>query len=636
MLHKKVFRQLAFIALLLTGILQPASAQYAPDGYYFKNYVVNMVVHDDNTYSVTEDIDAFFTESRHGIFRMIPTSANIMRDVSESQDGSETEEKHYSVDVGDINVSENYSTNYEDFSVVEIRIGSADTYVEGDHHYRISYTLALPPDRVAQSDLFFQSLLGAGWNCEVKKFVFNVQFDKAVPEASLKELQIFVGDLGGHDDMRKSVLSKCSPTGFSGEVTSLNPHQAVSAFMPLPEGYFSVYDTWQVKATWACLALALFFLLIVIVKEITAGDEKVLKVLTVSPPKGMSSAELGTVFDCSVDDCDMISLIPWFASQGYISIDNTGKDPVLTKIKDLPENAPSYQSTIFKAFFAKGDKFDVGKRTTESFGKAWEKSKKSLGKNFEKKLDDFNGTTVLLYCIGLLFASLAMYFADCSDIDFITGGVTCVTFGGLGFVILATSSPGVGKIGCVPVVTSIIALGFYAVYWLLLCYDFYIDPNVLLVMIVVLALATLLIHRVTFMTPYRRQAMGEILGLEEFIRISENQQLEQLQAEDEKYFYDILPYAVALGMGEIWAKKFANITVAPNENFVGYSGDSLYHTGNMMSAFYTPSFQAGIDKYHEAVAAASTAGSSHSSTSYSSGGGGFSGGGFGGGGGGSW
>lgn len=45
------------------------------DGYYIENMKVDVEVNDARQYMITETIDVYFNESRHGIMRNIPTSS---------------------------------------------------------------------------------------------------------------------------------------------------------------------------------------------------------------------------------------------------------------------------------------------------------------------------------------------------------------------------------------------------------------------------------------------------------------------------------------------------------------------------------------------------------------------------------
>lgn len=626
------------LVLALTAIV--LKAQNAPDGYYFTNYKVQMTVHEDNTYSIVEDIDAFFTEERHGLLRYIPVHPYVKRDVSEKQDGSLYEVKGYYVDVEDVQVSEQYSTDTEDSNLYGLRIGSADATITGPHHYTISYTLVLPWDRIPQADLFFHSVLGSGWNCDVQNFSFSVKFDKPLPKASIDALAVFSGDEGSDHNQREAIITSLSDTSITGAVSNLSPYQAVTLHMPLPEAYFS-YTLWQDKAAWAFVLLSIILLVVTLYKEMMLSS-KVIKVMTVVPPKGLSSAEVGTIFDCSVDDCDIISLIPWFASQGYISIDNTGEYPVLTKLKDLPKSAPAYQKTFFDGMFPGDSKtFDTGKDTDRSFGKAWYATKAKLTRNFENKLDEIDGTTFVLYILALLAVSFAVCFATCLD-GWLMGGITTVCFGAMAFVMLYFGSTAKKLVHAIcagmacALCVAIVATAFSEQHTVS---GYYIPYEVVYSLLVGIGIVSFFAYRMMIMTPYRRELMGEILGLEEFIRLSEEPQLRQLQADEERYFYDVLPFAVALGMSEIWAKKFENITIQPNENYVVNNASQGLLAYNLSRGVMSPAFSSGISaetKAREAAArAASSSGSSRgSSSSYS--GGGFSGGGFGGGGGGSW
>ena len=176
----------------------------------------------------------------------------------------------------------------------------------------------------------------------------------------------------------------------------------------------------------------------------------------------------------------------------------------------------------------------------------------------------------------------------------------------------------------------------------------YIPQEPLVAILLMLVVGTVMYPQLMGMSSYRRSKIGEILGLEEFIRTAEKDQLQQLQAEDEKYFFSVLPYAVAFGMADKWAEKFKDITLQPIDCYDGsYDNMDWIRPQRLMSSSMSKSIAdakaaAAVAAAAAAAAAAraasrSSSGSSyHSSSSYSSGGGGYSGGGFGGGGGGRW
>ena len=133
-----------------------------------------------------------------------------------------------------------------------------------------------------------------------------------------------------------------------------------------------------------------------------------------------------------------------------------------------------------------------------------------------------------------------------------------------------------------------------------------------------------------------RAAMDRIDGFEQYLSITEEERLEALHPPEKtpELFERYLPFAIALGVENRWADKFADVLAAASADparrdsgtFGWYSGSS--------NAWSNPSRFAGTvgASLASGVASASTAPGSNSG----SGGGGSSGGGGGGGGGGGW
>jgi uncharacterized membrane protein len=117
----------------------------------------------------------------------------------------------------------------------------------------------------------------------------------------------------------------------------------------------------------------------------------------------------------------------------------------------------------------------------------------------------------------------------------------------------------------------------------------------------------------------------EILGLQEFIQRVDSDRLRTMPPDT---FEKILPYAMALGIENHWAKAFAGLMQNPP---TWYVGPNPYVGFNPI--FFAASMHAMATDAHQAFVAAPRASSSGSGWG-GGGGGGFSGGGFGGGGGG--
>jgi len=120
-----------------------------------------------------------------------------------------------------------------------------------------------------------------------------------------------------------------------------------------------------------------------------------------------------------------------------------------------------------------------------------------------------------------------------------------------------------------------------------------------------------------------------ILGFKLFLSVTEKDRLDFHNAPEKnpEQFMEFLPYAIALGVENKWAKQFENI----------YITQPSWYQGNMAGAFVASSFVSHMTDFSKSVnTGMAYVSKSAASGGFGGGGGGFSGGGFGGGGGGSW
>lgn len=643
-------KKIILLFLFIIALPKLAFAEYEEEpGYFFEKYTVDMVVHENNTIDVTENIDAVFTIESRGIFRMIPRCVWVKRDVSEAQDGSKTRMMKYWVNVNNATASETWS-EMEDTgdSIYGMRLGKSDIWLSGPHSYTIKYQLEIYGDRVPQSDLFFYSVLGSGWSCNTNSFKFTIHFDKPLTDKEVNSLKVFTGNersTTSEKDVSADILYDLNRTDISGGAKNIPPYSAITVFIPLHEGYYTngTHPGMEIMLTNIFIVLSLLLLLYILYKEMFSKQE-ITKIISFYPPKGCTSLDVGTLIDTTVDDQDVISLIPWFAQKGYLTIDNTGTHPILHKVKDLPSDAPKYLSTLFEGFFKNGDTFSLGS-VNQKFGAAWLNTKSLAKKSFKDKLNEVDEYTVVLLLLDIFFVCMATCWATNDHDGWILGGIASVAYAIAVAVQISygCSSENKKDLWASAFVTATCLLWNFSMIYIMFAQntDAWLinDPTWLYVANIGVGIACVFSSKLTYMTEYRRTRIGEILGLHEFISTADKQQLENLQAEDEKYFYNILPYAVAFGMAEQWAKRFAGIKVNPVDWYKGTNNNITNLADFSTHRMFSNGIQSSIKSEQKAREAAAAANSSHGS-SYSSSGshssGGYSGGGFGGGGGGRW
>lgn len=601
-------------------------------GYTIKSLDFKGVVHENNSVSVTETLNVNFYEQRHGIYRAIPLTMYVGGKVADLDDTL-----LYRNYVTDVNVDGyNFDVEEED-DYCYIKIGSEDKYVDGNQKYEISYTYTMPDDRLDTTDFLFYSVLGDKTGTAINNFKFNVKFDKALPEKSRNNLKIFSGS-GGTEENSLGVEYKVSEKSISGEANDIPPYCAVTLFTKLKQGYFTGTKTVSPIPMLIFLTLLLLAVLVTIVLALKTKHYEPVQTVEFYPPDGISSAEVGTIIDEKVDDIDLMSLIPWWAQKGYITIEETGekrkKHLILHKKNELPQNAPDYQKNLFSAFFAESSDCDL-RDLKLSFAKRFTSAKDALNGLYsgEKSLSVGYGKAILMTVLisislflSLAFSSVISTFENLILAVFATLPVFLfglMTTYGLrkGFKKLS------GKIlyGFISIVLFAISIA--------LTYSCSINcvlPMYLPFIALGLATAGIIFStRIIADTEYRVQMLGKLLGLKNFIETAELDRLRMMTEENPYYYYDILPYAMVFGLVDKWAKAFTNIKVDVPYWYTRYDTMTVWEL-MYLNRMLTTEIHEPISRINSQTAAKAMASASTSSS------GGFSGGGGGGGGFGSW
>lgn len=626
-----------FLLLLCSG---PAMADRG--GFYYRNVLVEAVVHENNVWDIIERFDVVFTNRRHGIYRYIPCSFWLMHDVTGDKGykaGDPEEVKfQYESDIDDVKVKGwPYKTEYKDDNLV-IRIGDKDREVKGRQTYIIRYKYTYRDDRRPDYDYLFHTILGTDFNEPIEHFRFRIKFDKPLPDDIADRLKIYSGEYGDETDVVDLAKISVTPTVIEGEAHDIEPNHGMTLYARLPQGYYkNVLDVNPVVHQ-VFLWLMILTMLIIAYYLWRIKPKHVTKIIEFYPPEGISSAEVGTIIDDSADLSDVASLIPWMAGQGYLSIreiegNKKDADLELTKRKDLPADAPDYQKKLMAMLFEDGDVVemkDLGEKPQNMQGIL-----AALGNYFrgERKLVR-NKWQLLLYLPLCILGTLAL--ATNSVVKTLYGpavlwAALCyglplfVSFLERFFLTRSDLIKGPMRrriILAVKAVVFIVACYLYQHY--LIDYGASMGPLAVVTIFIVSFLLVELSDRFCINTDYRIKKMERLLGFKEFIETAETDRLESLQADDPHYFYKVLPYAMVFGLSDKWSDLFKSIQLEQPDWYQSATPLTGYaFTRNMTHSLYTTANQAITTI-------------SHDSSSHGSGGGGFSGGGGGGGGGGSW
>ena len=607
--------------------------------YYVENWHYRAVVHENNVWDIREHIDVQFVQPHHGIFVYRPRIFTDLHDF-EGEECFFT----YKLQVRDVQVPGwNFitDTNEDSQQNYVIQIGDENVTLTGLQSYIISYTLVYPDDRIRTSDNIYHSVLGDGWPSNIRHFEFEIEFDKPLPELALDSCFVYSGPWNYHGDQwevgQNTFISSYSLTG---SIDNLPGGQAISFRISLPEGYFIDVPVLSPWLPYLLYGIAIVLGLWLVSFLISIRLKHPVPSVQFYPPEGMNSAEVGTIIDNTADVKDLVSLIPWFAQQGYIRISEQPGQYTWSKSKvflyyekDLPENAPEYQKNFLSALFPSGTISDLSKLGDRS-------SHISLAlsglKNQFIRERTLSNTSNMVWLLPLM--AILMIFGYATDTrvcifdqdKFIFGIIfaslqCCAAMRRFRYSEVRAYSR-TNALWSTLVVLLLAALHMGLIWALHEPQDYFLSLQETYCIFGFSYFVLLLSDRFYTDTDYRIDTIGQLLGLREFIKTAEKKRLEMLVDEQPEYFYRILPYAMVFGLANRWADKFKDISIKTPDWYSGVSpsGDTLCFSGSQMARSFSNSLSTSVASY--------VSSSSHHPSSSSGG----SGGGGGGGGGGAW
>jgi uncharacterized membrane protein YgcG len=301
------------------------------------------------------------------------------------------------------------------------------------------------------------------------------------------------------------------------------------------------------------------------------------------PPDDIRPGQVGTIIDERANVLDVTATIVDFAVRRHLHIRELGgsrvRDWELTKLTDGDRHFRPYESALFHALFRQGDKVRLS-RLRNTFARDLAKARRQLyadmvEQGWYRQSPERTRQVARFAAVGLLVVALG--------VTVLLALFTQAALLGLGLV--------VGAVALLAVAGSFPAR-----------------------------------------TGKGSAVLARVQGFRLYIATAEAEQIRFLEREN--VFSEFLPYAIVFGLTTRWARVFADLGTAAEQELYWYGGagglpvgGDLSHFGRTIGAFTTAT--AGV---------IATAPASTSSTSGASGfgGGGFSGGGAGGGGGGSW
>ena len=639
--------------------LKPSEYDYYKSyEYVIDEYNINVVVNENNTFDITEEITAYFNIYKHGIYRTIPSKNSIVR-----LDGTKSNNRAV---VTNVFVDKKFELLRENGDY-KIKIGSSDVTLIGEQKYLIKYNYNIGKDPLEDKDELYFNLIGTDWDTVIGNVNFKITMPKDFDE---NKLGFSHGDKGSinSDNVVYTVEDNVITGKFNG---LLNPGEALTVRTELPEGYFvgaGIEISDNVNLMFIIPVIGFIICFFIWYKY--GKDEPVVETVEFYPPNGFNSLELAYLYKGDVTDNDVTSLLIYLANKGYIKITESeekalfskSKDFIITKVKEYDGNNV-YERIFFNGLFSnnhtvdyrkvsklikerkllgqklsysdaidivseqnKGDKtsvtsydlYDSFYRTVNSILNKIDK-KENKYKIFEKGANNKLWIMIVAIIVSYLtiFAVPNYEYGGGSQLFF--GLLLCLFYIPFFSVGIFTNMPKGVRIFWLVFTTFHFCMFFMTMPVASAIINERIFLIAFILGIILLIGMIICIKNLPKRTPYGNEMFGKIKGFKNFLEVAEKEKLEAMVAQNPNYFYDILPFTYVLGVSDKWIKKFETISMREPDWYSSPSGFSVGNFGSFMNNTMS------------SVQSASSSGSSSSSS-----GGGSSGGGSGGGGGGSW
>jgi hypothetical protein len=592
--------------VLALGVVAVASPEAHAASAPITRMAVTASVATDGTITVAEEFDMDFSTPGHGPYLYFTT-----------RQGTGQTDQYRIYDYTFVSVTSstgaptNFITETPQYGTTALRIGNANKTVSGTQTYTVSYTvkgIVNPNVSSSNSDELYWNVIGTGFTIPIS----NISVSVAGP-AAVQKTTCYMGS---------NFDQSCSSNAFSGDnatytQTSLSVGQGLAIAAGWPVGTFvgaeptfetHTGSTSSNSSPFASLTSPIWLGAAGVVvlgaigwvvaasrrgrDEMYAGltpgnvpvagePAPVVKVSSIpfavqfTPPKGVLPGMIGTLFDEKADTRDVTATLVDLAARGFWRIEQPDPKGDFQIVRLAPaKGLTAYEQLLYDALFGDGSQTVT---SSELQGKSFGQDVQAIQREL------YNAVTAVGWFKGN--PQTARSVRSTLGIMIVAGGFFIGFSGGL----------------------------------------------VVAIPLAVIGAALAISSRFAPVRSALGSAMtSEALGFKQYLETAEADQIKWEEGQD--IFSRYLPYAIAYGCADRWAKIFAELAArgVPMAQPTWYIGPGYgYGYGAAWGAGGFDSIISTLDGFSSSAATAMTA-----ATAGSSGGSGFSGGGFGGGGGG--
>ena len=546
-------------------------------GYVIKNYNMDIVVNDNNTFDITETIDVKFTQyGKKGIIREIPR-VNYLKRINEKNS------KNIAY-LSNLQVNDDFKFT-KNGKFYKIKIGKNDSVVSNQKKYIIKYRYDIGKDPLKNIDEFYYYIIGEGWDTTIENVEFSIKMPKKFDETKMKFFKVYKNNFEkiniNYIVRENTIIAK-----YNGK---LLPNEGLSVRMILPEGYF--YRQWIPFSKSAIIKMLISLILTVLAIKIWMMDEKNKSIVHKEeyyPPNKMNNVVLRLLYDGTFDKKDIAMLIVGLLNKGYLKFEKIKYDSInwnyfkIIKIKDYDGN-DKYEKIIFEELFKNKDVIDK-EDYKYTFYDISQKIYNSIDiESFNKKIIDKSSMDIksLIFFMSL-FVMMAMFLQFTGDFL-------------IKIIIMAIiQSFEKAKYPFRRLNTALI----FGMALLIVPLDFVfngivrLEDSHLIEFVfesICFFILTVLFIKKNKVIKENMRILGRIESFYKFLRNPKKEKLNELIKNDPNYLYKMIPYLVSFNLIEKYNKKYIENSMNLPTWYEGNYGDDEFNVNlivNEFSRFY--------------------------------------------------
>ena len=629
----------------IDAVADPPAAERITD------YHSDIAVNRDGWLTVKETIDVVANGDaiKRGIFRDFPTSYP-------GPLGTRVQVPFEIVSVARDGQREPYHTEAED-NGVRIYIGDKDVEIpHGPHRYEIVYRTGDQLGFFADHDELYWNVTGNGWAFPIDKASASVTLPADVPRERVK-LEGYTGSQGSTERALRTAADRARNTYEFTTTRPLDNYEGLTIVASFPKGYVHEPTTDERRASWlrsnrhllAGGAGLLLVLLYYLIAWMAVGRDPARGTIIplFEPPLGLDAAGVRYVSGMGYDERCLTAALVSLGVKGWVRIDEDDDSFTVKRQKNGQQTALSVpERLLHRALLGSYDELELKQKNHSRVSSAIDALRGALAAQYEAAMFRTNRRWLLPGILLSLAALLALgwYGPGAGSIGM---AFIMVWLGFWSFACMSlfenvrrgwrdASRPGIGVGSRVfNIILAVIVTAFALPFFAGEVFGLFAMGQITSVWAVPLLLALaavnwLFSYLLKQPTSAGRAAMDQIDGFRMYLSTAEGDEIRRAPPRTPALFEAMLPFAIALGVEEMWSERFAEVLRAAAAH--GDDGGPRWSSGRSWNQIgNTSSFTSMVgSSLSSAISSSSVAPGSSSGSS----GGGSSGGGGGGGGGG--